>query len=112
MVVDASGLQALDLQDAVNSLAAAGAEAISVNDHRVAIGVPIQQTPNGVTVDGALVLPPWTILVIGDANRLAATADLMTQQMHGDRRVRPATYRGEADVEFRSGFNRRPFVVG
>src|SRR5260370_24499966 len=110
MVVDASGLQALDLQDAVNNLAAAGAEAISVNDHRVAIGVPIQQTPNGVTVDGALVLPPWTILVIGDANRLATTADLMTHPMHGDRRVPHAAYGLEADVEIPAGITPPPFV--
>ena len=110
MVVDASGLQALDLQDAVNNLAAAGAEAISVNDHRVAMGVPIQQTLGGVTIDGALVLPPWTIAVIGDANRLAAAGDLMTQQMRGDRRVRQATYRVEADVEIRAVITQRPFV--
>ncbi len=110
MVVDAAGLQALDLQDAVNNLAAAGAEAISVNDRRVTIGVLIQQTPSGVTIDGALVLPPWTISVIGDANRLAATAELMTQQMRGDRRVRQATYRVEADVEIRAVITQRPFV--
>jgi uncharacterized protein YlxW (UPF0749 family) len=110
MVVDASGLQALDLQDAVNNLAAAGAEAISVNDLRVAVGVSIQQTPGGVTIDGALVLPPWTIAVIGDANRLAAAGDLMTQQMRGDRRVRQATYRVEADVEIRAVITQRPFV--
>jgi len=110
MIVDASGLQALDLQDAINNLAAAGAEAISVNDHRVAMGVPIQQTAGGVTVDGALVLPPWTIAAIGDANRLAVAADLMTQQMRGDRRVRQATYRVEADVEIRAVITQRPFV--
>jgi uncharacterized protein YlxW (UPF0749 family) len=110
MVVDASGLQALDLQDALNNLAAAGEEAISVNDHRVAMGVAIQQTPGGVTIDGALVLPPWTIAVIGDANRLATAADLMTQQMRGDRRVRQATYRVEADVEIRAVVTQRPFV--
>jgi uncharacterized protein YlxW (UPF0749 family) len=110
MVVDASGLQALDLQDAINNLAAAGAEAIAVNDHRVAMGVSVQQTPGGVTIDGALVLPPWTIAVIGDANRLAAAADLMTQQMRGDRRVRQATYRVEADVEIRAVITQRPFV--
>jgi len=110
MVVDASGLQALDLQDAVNNFAAAGAEAISVNDHRVAMGVPIQQTPSGVAIDGAALLPPWTIAVIGDANRLAAAADLMTQQMRGDRRVRQATYRVEADVEIRAVITQRPFV--
>jgi len=110
MVVDASGLQALDLQDAINNLAAAGAEAIAVNDHRVAMGVPVQQTPGGVTIDSALVLPPWTIAAIGDANRLAAAADLMTQQMRGDRRVRQATYRVEADVEIRAVITQRPFV--
>jgi uncharacterized protein YlxW (UPF0749 family) len=110
MVVDASGLQALDLQDAVNNLAAAGAEAISVNDHRVAMGVPIQQASGGVTIDSALVLPPWTIAVVGDANRLAAAADVMTQQMRGDRRVRQATYRVEADVEIRAVITERPFV--
>jgi uncharacterized protein YlxW (UPF0749 family) len=110
MVVDASGLQALDLQDALNNLSAAGAEAVSINDHRVAMGVSIQQTPGGVTIDGALVLPPWTIAVIGDANRLATAADLMTQQMRGDRRVRQATYRVEADVEIRAVITQRPFV--
>jgi uncharacterized protein YlxW (UPF0749 family) len=110
MVVDASGLQALDLQDAVNNLAAAGAEAISVNDHRIAMGVPIQQTPGGVAIAGALALPPWTISVVGDANRLAAAADLMTQQMLGDRRVRQATYRVESDVEIRAVITELPFV--
>jgi uncharacterized protein YlxW (UPF0749 family) len=110
IVVDASGLKALDLQDAINNLAAAGAEAIAVNDHRVVMGVAIMQTPSGVTIDGALVLPPWTFSVIGDANRLAEAADLMTQQMRSDRRVRQATYRVEADVEITAVIIQRPFV--
>ena len=110
IVIDASGLQALDLEDAINNLAAAGGEAIAVNDHRVAMGVAILQTQAGVTIDGALVLPPWTISVIGDANRLAEAADLMTQQMRGDRRVRQATYRVEADVEITAVIAERPFV--
>src|SRR5712692_7494661 len=110
MVVDASGLRALDLQDALNNLAVAGAEAIAVNDHRVIVGIPIEQTQAGVTIDGALVLPPWTISVIGDANRLAAAADLMTQQMRGDRRVRLASYRVEADIEISAVVTARPFV--
>src|ERR1700730_1266993 len=110
MVVDASGLQALDLQDALNNLAAAGAEAIGVNDHRVAVGVPILQTTSGVTIDGAAVTPPWTISVIGDANRLSIAADLMTQQMRADRRVRPATYRVQADVAIQSVITARPYV--
>jgi uncharacterized protein YlxW (UPF0749 family) len=110
MTVDATGLQALDLQDALNNLAAAGAEAIAINDHRVAMGVAILQTPGGVTIDGALVLPPWTISVIGDANRLGEAADLMTQQMRSDRRVRQATYRIEADVAITAVISERPFV--
>src|SRR6202521_1296450 len=48
IVVDAVGLQALDLQDALNNLAVGGAEAVAVNDQRVVLGVPIQQTSSGV----------------------------------------------------------------
>jgi uncharacterized protein YlxW (UPF0749 family) len=110
IVIDASGLKALDLEDAINNLAAAGAEAIEVNDRRVAMGVAILQTQEGVTIDGAVVRPPWTISVIGDANRLAEAADLMTRQMREDRRVRLATYRVEADVEITAVIAQRPFV--
>lgn len=112
LVVDAAGLQALDLQDALNSLSVAGAEAIDVNDRRVVVGVSIEQTPGGVTIGGAIVPAPWTISVIGDANRLAQTADLMTQQMRADRRVREATYRVEADVVIRAVVTEKPFVYG
>src|SRR3984893_18668194 len=102
MVVDAVGLQALDLQDALNNLAVGGAEAVAVNDQRVVLGVPIQQTSSGVNIGGVLVPPPWTISTVGDANRLAQAADLMTQQMRSDRRVRQATYRVEADLAIRA----------
>src|SRR2546426_2376376 len=86
MVIDASGLTALDLQDALNNLAAGGAEAIEVNDRRVVTGVPIAETSDGVAVDGVVVVPPWKISVIGDADRLADLADLMSQQLRADRR--------------------------
>jgi uncharacterized protein YlxW (UPF0749 family) len=112
LVVNAVGLQALDLQDALNNLAVGGAEAIAVNDRRVVVGVPIEQTSGGVTIGGALVPPPWTISAIGDANRLAQAADVMTQQMRADRRVRQATYRVEADVVIRAVVTGRPFVYG
>jgi uncharacterized protein YlxW (UPF0749 family) len=112
LVVNAAGLQALDLQDALNNLAVGGAEAIAVNDHRVVLGVPIEQTPSGVDIEGVLVPPPWTISAIGDANRLAQAADLMTQQMRADRRVRQATYRVEADLSISSVVTERPFVYG
>ena len=110
IVIDASGLSALDLQDAVNNLGVGGAEAIAVNDRRVIIGVPIEQTGSGVAIGGVVVPAPWTISIIGDANRLAETAGLMTQQMRADRRVRQATYRVEADVVIWSVVSERPFV--
>lgn len=110
MEIDASGLTALDLQDAINNLGASGAEAIDVNDRRVVTGVPVDQTSDGVSIDGVVVVPPWTISVIGDPIRLAEIADVMTQQLRGDRRVRQATYRVEADVVITSVASQRPFV--
>ena len=110
IVVDATGLTALDLQDAINNLAAGGGEALAVNDHRVVAGVAIEQTGAGVTIDGAAVAPPWTITTIGDANRLAEVADVMTKALSADRRVRQASYRVEADVVIRSVVSGRPFV--
>ncbi|HXN89867.1 MAG TPA: DUF881 domain-containing protein [Candidatus Sulfotelmatobacter sp.] len=110
MVIDATGLTAVDLQDALNNLAAGGAEAIDVNNKRVVTGIPVEQTRSGVSIDGVLVAPPWTISVIGDANRLAEVAGLMTQQLRADRRVREATYRVQADVVITSTVSQRPFV--
>lgn len=110
ITVDANGLQALDLQDALNNLSAGGAEAIDVNGHRIVVGVPVGPAPGGVEVDGVVVPPPWTISVIGDPARLADVGDLMTQQLRADRRVRQATYRADPDVVIRSVVNARPFV--
>ncbi|MGA7912119.1 MAG: DUF881 domain-containing protein [Candidatus Dormiibacterota bacterium] len=110
IVIDASGLQALDLQDALNNLGAGGAEAIDVNNHRIVVGVPVEQAPSGVEVDGVLIAAPWTISVIGDPTRLADVGDLMTQQLRADRRVRQATYRAEPEIVIRSVVSARPFV--
>ena len=108
LVVNAVGLQAIDLQDLVNNLAVGGAEAIAINDRRVVVGVPVEQASGAVTIGGVTVPPPWTISAIGDANRLAQAADVMTQQMRTDRRVRQATYRVEADVVIRAVVSARP----
>lgn len=110
IVIDASGLRALDLQDALNNLAAGGAEAIDINDHRVLTGTRVEQTGSGVLVGGAPVMAPWTIATIGDATRLAQVADLMTRQLRTDRRVRQAAYRVESDIAIRSVVSVKPFV--
>jgi uncharacterized protein YlxW (UPF0749 family) len=108
--IDARGLTVLDLQDALNNLSAGGAEAIDVNNSRVVMGVPVYQTSDGVSIGSTTISPPWTLSVIGDPNRLGVVADLMTQQMRGDRRVRSATYRLESDVVIRSVVSEKPFV--
>lgn len=110
IVIDATGLKALDLQDALNNLSAGGAEAIAVNDRRVVVGVPIEQTGSGVAIGGVVVPPPWTITTIGDANRIAEVANLMTQDLRADRRVRQASYRVEADVVIQAVLSEKPFV--
>ena len=112
IVIDARGLTGLDLQDALNNLGLGGAEAIAINDQRVVVGVPVRDVNGQVTVDGASVSAPWTITVVGDANRLAETADLMTKQLRADRRVRQATYRVEGTVVIRAVAKARPFVYG
>jgi uncharacterized protein YlxW (UPF0749 family) len=110
IVIDAEGLQALDLQDALNNLAQGGAEAIEVNDRRIVVGVPVEQASGGVEVGGVLITAPWTISVIGDPTRLADVGDLMTQQLRANRRVRQATYRVAPDIVIRSVVSAKPFV--
>ena len=110
IVIDATGLTALDLQDAINNLAAGGAEATAVNGLRVVTGVAIEQTSAGVAIDGVVATPPWTITTIGDATRLTEVADLMTTALNADRRVLQATYRAEPDVAIQAVVSARPFV--
>src|SRR5579859_8131820 len=110
LTLDASGLTSLDLQDAVNNLAAGGGETMAVNGNRIVLGVDIEQTDLGVMVDGSVVSAPWRFEVIGDPNRLAETADLMTQQLRGDRRVHVAAYSVEQDLVVRGVVSERPFV--
>src|SRR2546422_11475159 len=110
MVIDARGLTALDLQDALNNLAAGGAEASEVNDRRVVTGVPIAETSDGVAVDGVVVVPPWKISVIGDADRLSDIADLMSQQLRADRRGRVCPLPPGAGGPIRPLISEKPFV--
>jgi uncharacterized protein YlxW (UPF0749 family) len=110
MVIDASGLTALDMQDLLNNLAAGGAEATEVNGRRVVTGVPVIEVSDGVSVGDVVLPPPWRISVIGDTVRLTDVADLMTQQLRADRRVRSATYEVKAEVVIRSVVSEKPFV--
>ena len=108
--VDASGLTVLDLEDALNNLSSGGAEAVDVNNNRFVMGAAISSSGSSVAINGAAITPPWTISVIGDPTRLGIVADLMTQQLRVDRRVRGASYRVESDIVIRSVVSEKPFV--
>lgn len=111
MTIDAP-LTRLDLEDAVNNLRASGAEQMAINDHRVISGTVFRQSGNAVAIDGDAAHGPWTIVVIGNQDRLAVAGDLMLQSLRSDRRVRRVAYRMEPDLVIRATVPERPFVYG
>jgi uncharacterized protein YlxW (UPF0749 family) len=64
-----------DLQLAVNSLWASGAEAVSVGDVRIGPNVTIRQAGGAILVDNHPISSPYTILAIGPPNTLRDTFD-------------------------------------
>jgi uncharacterized protein YlxW (UPF0749 family) len=105
-------LTPLDLQDAVNTLRVAGAEAVSLNDHRIVTGTVIKLSGDAINVDGSAARGPWSLSAIGEPTRLAGAADQMTRALRDDPRVRRADYRSENDLAIRSTVVQRPFVYG
>jgi uncharacterized protein YlxW (UPF0749 family) len=62
----------VDLQQLVNGLWTAGAEAISVNGHRLTSMTAIRGAGTAITVDYSSLTPPYTVLAIGDTATLPA----------------------------------------
>lgn len=61
-----------DLQDAVNGLWAAGAEAVAVNGLRLSTLTAIRSAGEAILVDYRPLSPPYTLRAIGDSGDLAA----------------------------------------
>lgn len=70
---DPQGVLGADiLLNTVQELRDAGAEAIAVNGRRVVVNTWFEDgRSRGINVSGAIIRPPYTITVIGDANALA-----------------------------------------
>ncbi len=62
----------VDLQQLVNGLWTAGAEAISVNGHRLTTMTAIRGAGSAITVDYSSLTPPYTVLAIGDTATMPA----------------------------------------
>ncbi len=65
-----------ELEDALNNLRNAGAEAIALNGQRIVSSTPVQSRGNSLLINGHAVSAPLSLLVIGDPEQLGPAADL------------------------------------
>ncbi|MEU9454126.1 DUF881 domain-containing protein [Streptomyces sp. NPDC048277] len=61
-----------DMQRVVNGLWASGAEAISVNGQRLTALSAIRAAGDAILVDNRPLVPPYTVLAVGDGQKLAS----------------------------------------
>jgi uncharacterized protein YlxW (UPF0749 family) len=70
-----------ELQDLLNSLRTAGAEAFSFNGYRIVSKTPVVSRGQSLTVDGHAVTTPFVLLVIGDPEQLQPAAELSASSL-------------------------------
>lgn len=70
---DTGRLRDRDLQRVVNGLWESGAEAISVNGQRLTALSAIRAAGDAVLVDNKPLVPPYTVLAVGDGRQLSTT---------------------------------------
>jgi len=74
-------IQDFELQDALNSLRNAGAEAFSINGYRIVGDTPIQTRGPLLTIGSNTVRSPYVLLAIGDPEQLSAAADVAASSL-------------------------------
>ncbi|MCX5395750.1 DUF881 domain-containing protein [Streptomyces sp. NBC_00102] len=62
-----------DLQRVVNGLWESGAEAVAINGQRLTALSAIRAAGDAILVDNRPLVPPYTVLAVGDGKKLAAT---------------------------------------
>lgn len=70
---DTGRLRDRDLQRVVNGLWESGAEAVSVNGQRLTALSAIRAAGDAILVDNKPLVPPYTLLAVGDGQRLSTT---------------------------------------
>src|SRR6267378_836270 len=70
-----------ELQDALNNLRNAGAEAISLNGYRIVGSTPVVSRGDILMIAGHAVGTPLVMLVIGDSEQLGPAADLSASSL-------------------------------
>ena len=77
----AGSVMDFELQDALNELRNAGAEAFSLNGYRLVASTPIVSQGAGLTIDGHPVSSPYVLRVIGDPEQLQGAADISASSL-------------------------------
>ena len=83
------------MQRVVNGLWASGAEAVSINGQRLTALSAIRAAGDAILVDNKPLVPPYTVLAVGDGQRLSTkfqnSADgLYLHALQGDYGIRTA----------------------
>ncbi len=65
------GVDVFSLQDLVNEVRNAGAEAISLNGYRLTIRTSLSADSRGITIDDHPIQPPYVLQAIGDPTTMA-----------------------------------------
>ena len=68
-------LAAEEIQDVINELRNAGAEAIALNGQRVVLNSVVVADRAGLTLHGTAVVPPYRFIAIGEPDTLARAVD-------------------------------------
>jgi uncharacterized protein YlxW (UPF0749 family) len=74
-------MQAFEIQDLGNALRQLGAEALSVNNHRLTARTVIGERSGALVIDGEPVTAPYDFLAIGDPPQLASGAGQLVTQL-------------------------------
>ena len=98
-----------ELQDALNSLRNAGAEAFSLNGYRIISSTPIISRGQSLLIGGRTVSAPLVLLVIGDPEQLQPAADLSASSLQT--RVQVDIQR-KADLAISDVIAPRPLIYG
>lgn len=70
---DTGRLRDRDMQRIVNGLWESGAEAVAINGQRLTALSAIRAAGDAILVDNRPLVPPYTVLAVGDGNRLSTT---------------------------------------
>ena len=100
-------MQPFELQDLTNAMRQLGAEALSVNDHRVTARSVIGSKNSTLTIDGKTISAPYSFQAIGDPPQLASGAEQLVTQLKPRGQV---DLTQQADIHISSVVSERPQV--